>query len=148
MWIRSCREIISRFPWRDDGVDGDDVLPPALQHVFTLVSARLPGRSCGRSSKTALQFKRNHFIPDIHKAHCGDELVFVVPGGWLRQSRLLLFTCCDLYNANEHVKQTICKRHWWPSVWLKSNCSSCLLSWIKEYSCTPCRVFFSSLFSL
>lgn len=76
MWIKSYHEIINRFPWRDD--DDDDVLPPALQHVFTLFSVWPPGLSCGGSSLMALQFK-NHFIPDIHKAQCDDELVFEAP---------------------------------------------------------------------
>lgn len=39
MWIKSYHEIINGFPWRDEDDGGDDVLPSALQRVFTLLSA-------------------------------------------------------------------------------------------------------------
>lgn len=81
MWIKSCHEIINRFPWRDDddgsGGGGRDALPFGTC-LHSSPPACLPGLSCGRSCLMGLQF-RNHFIPDTHKPHCDDGLVFVVP---------------------------------------------------------------------
>lgn len=106
MWIRSRHDIISRFPWRSDGVAGADVAPAALrQPVYTHLRPTGPGLSCdtrgSAQNKSPLERapqRLNLFMcwrPTEAAAQAA--VLFFLGGGGV--------TLCDLHDANEHVER-------------------------------------------